>query len=70
MYYVLTYVSNYYEWMSGQPKSIWDRLRYSIYALLKKNDEFFHEIKKLSQKIIVGTHGYDIIQNNTILNIK
>lgn len=70
MYYVLTYVSNYYEWMSGQPMTIWDRLKYSIYALLKKNDEFFYEIKKLSKNIIVGTLGYDIIQNNTILNIK
>ena len=70
MYYVLTYVSNYYTWISGQPKNIWQRLRYSIYAFLKSNDNFFHEIKKLSKNIIVGKLGYDIIQNNTILNIK
>lgn len=70
MYYVLTYVSNYYAWMNGQPKNIWQRLRNSIYALLKNNDEFFYEIKKLSKNIIVGKLGYDIIQNNTILNIK
>ena len=70
MYYVLTYVSNYYEWMSGQSTSILERLRNSIYALLKNNDKFFYEIKKLSKNIIVGKLGYDIIQNNTILNIK
>ena len=70
MYYVLTYVSNYYAWMNGLPKNIWQRLRNSIYALLKNNDEFFYEIKKLSKNIIVGKLGYDIIQNNTILNIK
>ena len=56
--------------MSGQSTSILERLRNSIYALLKNNDKFFYEIKKLSKNIIVGKLGYDIIQNNTILNIK
>ncbi len=70
LYYLLTYVANYYEWSKGQPKSIFDRLKESLISVLKDDDEFFHEIKKLSGNIITDKTGYSIVINNTILNIK
>lgn len=70
LYYLLTYVANYYEWSKGQPKGFFDKLKGSLTSFLKDDDEFLHEIKKLSSKMKVDDFGYRIINNNTILNIK
>lgn len=70
LYYLLTYVANYYEWSTAQPKGFFDKLKDSMTAFLKNDDEFLHEIKKLSMKAMVGKHGYTIVNANTILNIK
>lgn len=69
-YYLLTYVANYYEWSKAQPKDFLNRLRDSMTSLLKDDDEFLHEIKKLSSKIKVDDMGFEIVNTNTILNIK
>lgn len=70
LYYLLTYVANYYEWSKGQPKGFFDKLKGSLTSFLKDDDEFLHEIKKLSSKMKVDDFGYRILNNNTILNIK
>lgn len=70
LYYLLTYVANYYEWSKAQPKGILDKLKDSLASFLKDDDEFLHEIKILSSKIKLDDFGYRILNNNTILNIK
>lgn len=70
LYYLLTYVANFYEWSKAQPKSFIDRLKDSVTSFLKDDDEFLHEIKKLSMKANVDVYGYIIVAPNTILNIK
>lgn len=70
LYYLLTYVANYYEWSKAQPKGFFDKLKGSLTSFLKDDDEFLHEIKILSSKIKLGDSGYRILHNNTILNIK
>lgn len=70
LYYLLTYVANYYEWSKGQPKGFLDKLKGSLTSFLKDDDEFLHEIKILSSKIKLDDFGYRILNNNTILNIK
>lgn len=70
LYYLLTYVANFYEWSKGQQKGFFDKLKDSLTSFLKDDDEFLHEIKKLSMKANVGKFGYTIINNNTIMNIK
>ncbi len=70
LYYLLTYVANYYEWSKGQPKGFIDKLKDSVTSFLKDDDEFLHEIKILSSKMIIDQFGYRILNNNTILNIK
>lgn len=70
LYYLLTYVANFYEWNKAQQKGIFDRLKDSMTSFLKDDDEFLYEIKKLSMKATVDKFGYRIVNTNTILNIK
>lgn len=70
LYYLLTYVANYYEWSKGQPKGMLDKLKDSLSSFLKDDDEFLHEIKILSSKMKVDDFGYKLLATNTILNIK
>ncbi len=70
LYYLLTYVANFYEWNKAQQKGFFDRLKDSMTSFLKDDDEFLHEIKKLSMKANVDKFGYTIVNTNTILNIK
>lgn len=69
MYYLLTYVANFYAWSEGQSKNVWDRMKSSLVSVLKDNDEFFFEVKKMSKNILVDKMGYSIVVTNTILNI-
>ena len=70
MYYLLTYVANFYAWNLAHPKNIWERMKSSLVSALKNNDEFFFEIKKMSKDIMVDKMGYSVIVTNTILNLK
>ena len=51
-------------------RCFFDRLKDTMVSFLKDDDDFLHEIKKLSMKANVGKHGYTIVNHNTILNIK
>ena len=70
MYYLLTYVANFYAWSVAHPKNVWERMKSSLVSTLKNNDEFFFEVKKISKNIMVDSMGYSVIVTNTILNIK
>lgn len=70
LYYLLTYVANYYEWSKAQSKGFFDKLKGSLTSFLKDDDVLLHEIKILSSKIKLDDFGYRILNNNTILNIK
>lgn len=70
LYYLLTYVANFYEWSKAQPKGFFDKLKDSMTSFLKDDEDFLHEIKKLSMKAVIDSHGYEIVNNNTILNLK
>lgn len=69
LYYLMSYIANYYEWSKGQPKGFLDRLKESVMSALKNDDDFFHEIKKMSLNAMVDILGYKIIQTNNILKI-
>ncbi len=64
-YYLLTYAVNYYEWSNNQNR----RWIGSLVSLLKNDEDFFLEIKKLSKNILVNKMGYAIIVNNNILKL-
>lgn len=70
LYYLLTYVANFYEWSKAQPKGFLDKLKNSLSSFLMDDDDFLHEIKRLSSKMKVDDFGYKILNTNTILNIK
>lgn len=70
LYYLLTYVANFYEWGKGQPKDFMSRLKDSLTSFLKNDEDFLHEIKKLSAKMMVEKQGYTLPVKNTVLNIK
>lgn len=70
LYYTLTYVANQYEWISHQPKGLMDRMKNSILAYLKDDDDFFHEIKKMGEHIKYEDDGYEIVVTNTIFKLK
>ncbi len=70
LYYLLTYVANFYEWSKTQDAGIWKKIKGSLLSILKDDDDFMHEIKKLSGKAITDEMGFSILVSNTILNIK
>lgn len=70
LYYLLTYVANFYEWSKTQDSGIWKKIKGSLLSILKDDDDFLHEIKKLSSKAITDEMGYSILVCNTILNMK
>ena len=70
LYYLLTYVANCYEWGNAQNTGFFSKLKGSLLSMLKDDVDFFHEIKKLSSKVITDKNGYCIAKFNTILNLK
>lgn len=69
MYYLLTYVANYYAWVQNKGAGFLDNFKKSLFAMLKDNDKFFYEVKRLSKNIVTDKMGYEIVLNNTILNV-
>ena len=69
LYYLLTYVANYYDWSKSQRKGVVERMTDSLTSFLKDDDTFLHEIKKLSLKAETHKMGYRIVVTNTILNV-
>lgn len=70
LYYLLTYVANCYEWNNAQNTGFFSKLKGSLLSILKDDEDFFYEIKKLSSKVITEENGYCIAKFNTILNLK
>lgn len=68
-YYLLTYVSRYYEWQQNQTSGILNRLRNNLNSYLTSDSEFLSEIKKMHTRIITDKFGYQVITNNSIINI-
>lgn len=70
LYYLLSYVSNYNDWMKQNKKlSIWEKIKFSLFANIYKDDEFATEIRTLSSFMMMGECGYEMITSNSILKI-
>lgn len=69
MYYLLTYVVNYYEWQNKQAKGFIDRFIQSFNSLIKNDSVFYEEMKKLTRYVIYNKDGFTQLTTNKILKI-
>lgn len=69
LYYLLTYVANYYEWQKKQKKGIWDSFLDSFFSFIKNDAKFFEEMKKLTRFVIYNKNGFIPITTNSIIKI-
>lgn len=69
LYYLLTYVTNYYEWEKKQPKGFFDSFMSSFFSFIKNDAKFYEEIKKLTRFVIYNKNGFLPVTTNSILKI-
>lgn len=69
IYYLLSYVAKYYDWLQAQPKSLFEKLKDSINSYLTNDSEFRFEISKMYKYILTDKQGYKVITSNSIFNI-
>lgn len=69
LYYLLTYVANYYEWKKTQKKGIWSSFLDSFFSFIKNDSQFFEEMKKLTRFVIYNKNGFIPITTNSIIKI-
>lgn len=69
LYYLLTYVSNYYEWQKKQKKGFIDSFMDSFFSFIKDDDKFYEEMRKLTRFVIYNKNGFIPITTNSILKI-
>lgn len=69
LYYLLTYVTNYYEWQKKQKKGLIDSFMDSIYSFIKNDSKFFEEMKKLTRFVIYNKNGFIPLTTNSIIKI-
>ena len=69
LYYLLTYVANYYEWKKKQKKKLLDSFMDSLSSFIKKDTKFFEEMKKLTRFVIYDKNGFVPITTNSIIKI-
>lgn len=69
LYYLLTYAANYYEWQQKQKKGFFEKLMNSIVSMIKKDSEFYEQMRKLAHFIIYDKNGFVPITTNNILKI-
>ena len=69
LYYLLTYVANYYEWQKKQKKGFFDNLMDSLFSLLKDDDRFLEEMRKITRFVIYNQNGFIPVTTNSILKI-
>ena len=69
LYYLLTYVSNYYEWYEQQKKGFLHDMWSSVYSFIKRDNDFRQEIKKLSRYILYNKNGFIPVTHNSILKL-
>lgn len=69
LYYLLTYVTNYYEWQKKQKKGFFDSFMDSFFSFIKNDAKFYEEMKKLTRFVIYNQNGFIPITTNSILKI-
>lgn len=69
LYYLLTYVANYYEWKNKQKKGFIDSFMTSFFSFIKNDSEFYEEMKKLTRFVIYNKNGFIPVTTNSILKI-
>lgn len=69
LYYLLTYVANYYDWQQKQKKGFFDSILSSICSFLKKDEDFQLEVRKLAHYILYDKNGFMSVTKNSILNL-
>jgi GTPase SAR1 family protein len=70
LYYLLTYVADYNEWLKKQDSgTIIERIKKKILNLLMSNRDFNNEIKNLRRFMLTNTDGFRIVTGNSIWSI-
>lgn len=69
LYYLLTYVTNYYEWQKKQETSLVNSFLDSFFSFIKSDSKFFEEMKKLTRFVIYNQNGFIQLTTNSILKI-
>lgn len=69
LYYLLTYVANYYEWQKKQKKGLMASFMNSFFSFIKNDSKFFEEMKKLTRFVIYNKNGFIPITTNSIIKI-
>lgn len=69
LYYLLTYVSNYYEWQKKQKKGFFDSFMDSFFSFIKNDSKFYEEMRKLTRFVIYNKNGFIPVTTNSILKI-
>jgi len=69
LYYLLSYVSDYYEWQRQQKKGVLDKILSTFYSFIMKDEEFRQEINKLSRYILYNRNGFILVTHNGIFRL-
>lgn len=67
LYYLLTYVANYYEWRKNQKTGLLDSFTQSFFSFIKDDSTFLEEMKKLSRFVIYNKNGFVPLTTNSII---
>lgn len=71
LYYLLTYVADYNEWLKHQKTGTWiERIKKQILNLLMSDVSFNQEINGLRHFMLSDSNGYQIITRNTIWSVE
>ena len=69
LYYLLTYVADYNEWIRNQPaEKIWERLKRRLLNFIFSNKEFNLEVSALKRYRLTNGNGYKVVSTNSIWN--
>ena len=69
LYYLLTYVANYYEWQQRHQSGFINTILSSFYSFLKNDEDFRLETCKLSKYILYNKNGFVAVTKNSILSL-
>lgn len=70
LYYLLTYVADYNEWLKKQSSgSLIERLKKKILNIIMSDEDFNQEVKNLRRYMLTNSNGYEIITGNSIWDI-
>lgn len=67
LYYLLSYVSNYYEWFQKQGGTLLERWFKGFLSYLRNDQAFYNEIKKMNGYMLTDENGYCITTHNNIM---